>query len=99
MLMKDYYVYILAAEKNGTLYIGVTNNLLERVSQHKKKISKGFTETYSVSKLVYYEQTNDVRSAIEREKQLKKWNRQWKINLIESMNPNWRDLYPELISS
>lgn len=96
--MRDYYVYILADDRNGTLYIGVTNNLLERVFQHRTKVVKGFTEKYLISKLVYYEQTSDVRSAIEREKQLKKWNRQWKINLIESMNPNWRDLYPELIS-
>lgn len=73
--MKTYYIYILAIEKNGTLYTGVTNNLIKRVAQHKRKEVKGFTEKYNVDKLVWYEQTNDIRIAIEREKQLKRWNR------------------------
>ncbi|MER3447656.1 MAG: GIY-YIG nuclease [Candidatus Dadabacteria bacterium] len=94
--MKTYYVYIMASKENGTLYIGLTNNLLRRVYEHKNDLVKGFTEKYSIHKLVYYEQTNDIHSAIEREKRLKKWNRQWKIDLIEKFNPTWKDLYDEL---
>ncbi|MGQ0792786.1 MAG: GIY-YIG nuclease family protein [Deltaproteobacteria bacterium] len=94
--MNIYYVYIMASKKNGTLYIGVTNNLLKRVYEHKSNIARGFTEKYCVHDLVYYEQTNDVHSAIEREKRLKKWNRKWKIELIENVNPDWKDLYDEL---
>ena len=88
-----YYVYILSNNKNGTLYIGVTRDLIRRVYEHKNKLLPGFTSKYNLDKLVYYETTSDVISAITREKQLKKWNRAWKINLIESMNPNWDDLY------
>jgi len=95
-MTKDYFVYILASKKNGTLYIGVTNNLLKRVYQHKEKLVSGFTRKYSVNMLVYYEKYSDIYSAIEREKRLKKWHRHWKINLIESANPNWKDLYNEL---
>lgn len=94
--MKTYYVYILASERNGTLYIGVTNDLLRRIYEHKKKIFTGFTSGYNVDKLVYYEFTNDVHTAIEREKQLKKWERKWKLDLIEEKNPRWNDLYYEL---
>ncbi|MGA2669667.1 MAG: GIY-YIG nuclease family protein [Ignavibacteria bacterium] len=94
--MKNYYVYILASRKNGVLYIGVTNNLLKRVNQHRNNIVKGFSRSYNVHKLVYYEQTSDVRSALFREKQMKKWNRAWKIELIEKQNPEWKDLYFEL---
>ena len=94
--MKYYYVYILSNGKNGTLYIGVTNNLLRRVKEHKEKIKDGFTKKYNITDLVYYEQTENVHSAISREKVLKKWERQWKINLIEKENPEWRDLYFEL---
>lgn len=93
----DYYVYILASKKNGTLYIGVTNDLLRRVFEHRSEMIDGFTKKYKVRKLVYYEHTNDIYSAIEREKMLKKWNRQWKIELIEQFNPDWNDLYEELI--
>jgi len=93
--MNSYSVYILASKKHGVLYIGVTNNLLKRVYEHKNKIHKGFTEKYFVNKLVYFEETDSIFSAIEREKQLKKWNRKWKIELIESMNPEWNDLYYE----
>ena len=96
--MKDQaYVYILASRKHGTLYIGVTSNLVQRVWQHKHNEFEGFTSKYSVHHLVYYEMTESIRTAIEREKQLKKWNRKWKVNLIESMNPNWRDLFEGLI--
>ncbi len=91
------YVYILASRKHGTLYIGVTSNLVQRVWQHKHNEVEGFTSKYSVHHLVYYEMTESIRTAIEREKQLKKWNRKWKVNLIESMNPNWRDLFEGLI--
>jgi putative endonuclease len=82
-----YYVYIMASQRNGTLYIGVTNNLIKRVYEHKSDLVDGFTKKYDVHKLVYYEQTDDVKSAIEREKCLKKWKRQWKLRLIEKMNP------------
>ena len=95
--MNTYYVYILTSKRNGTLYIGVTNNLIKRVYEHKNDIINGFTKKYHVHKLVYYEQTNDINSAIQREKQLKKWRRQWKIDLIEKNNPNWDDLYKVLV--
>ena len=94
-----YYVYILANRKNGTLYIGVTNNLLKRVHQHKTNAVKGFTERYAVHRLVYYEHYGDIRDAINREKRMKRWKRQWKINLIEKDNPEWRDLFDELVTS
>jgi len=91
--MKNYYVYILASKKNGTLYIGATNNLLKRVYEHKSKMVEGFTKKYNIHKLVYYEQTNSIQSALSREKQLKKRYRKWKIELIEEMNPDWKNLY------
>ncbi|HEX2788244.1 MAG TPA: GIY-YIG nuclease family protein [Ignavibacteria bacterium] len=94
--MRSYYVYILANKRNGTLYIGVTNNLLQRVEQHKKKLIDGFSKKYGIDKLVYYEETNSVLAAIEREKQMKTWQRKWKIELIESINLGWKDLYYEL---
>jgi len=94
--MKNYYVYILASKKNGTLYIGATNNLLKRVYEHKSKMVEGFTKKYNIHKLVYYEQTNSIQSALSREKQLKKRYRKWKIELIEEMNPDWKNLYYEL---
>jgi putative endonuclease len=95
--MKSYFVYILSNKKNGTLYIGVTSNLIKRIWEHKTKIVKGFTEKYNIDKLVYYEQTENVMSALEREKQLKKWKTTWKIKLIEKNNSKWRDLYFDLI--
>jgi putative endonuclease len=95
--MKSYFVYILASKKNGTLYIGVTDNLVKRVWQHKNKVTEGFTYYYDVDKLVYFEETPDVLSAITREKQLKKWNRAWKIRLIEERNPDWKDLYTNIV--
>ncbi|MFH0796496.1 MAG: GIY-YIG nuclease family protein [Candidatus Omnitrophota bacterium] len=95
--MGEYYVYILASKKNGTLYLGITNNLLKRVYEHKNDVVDGFTKKYHVHQLVYYEETDDVKSAITREKQIKKWKRQWKIDLIEEFNPGWKDLYDNLI--
>ncbi len=95
--MKDYYVYILASKKNGTLYIGVTNNLIRKLYEHKNNLVRGFTSKYHVHLLVYYEQTSDIQSAILREKQLKKWKRKWKIKLTEQVNPGWQDWYEELI--
>jgi len=91
--MKTYYVYILASKRNETLYIGVTGNLIKRVYEHKKGIIESFTKKYTIHNLVYYEKYGDVRNAIKREKQIKKWNRKWKLNLIEKENPNWDDLY------
>jgi putative endonuclease len=90
--VKKYFVYILASGRNGTLYTGMTSNLLERVNQHKQKQVKGFTKKYNVDRLVYYESTEDVRAALKREKQLKTWKRKWKLDLIEKHNPDWKDL-------
>lgn len=87
-----YYVYILASGYNGTIYIGVTSNLEKRIYQHKNKVYAGFTAKYNIDRLVYFETTSDVRAAITREKQLKKWKREWKINLINQQNPKWIDL-------
>ena len=92
-----FFVYIMASKRNGTLYIGVTNEIINRVSQHKNGVVKGFTREYKVHDLVYYEETNSVEAAILREKQLKKWKREWKIELIEKKNPYWNDLYGEII--
>ena len=94
--MKQYYVYILASKRNGTLYIGLTNNLKARIYQHKMGLVKGFTHKYNVKMLVYYESTNDINSAIQREKRMKTWQRKWKIRLIEEFNPEWKDLYDDL---
>ena len=91
-----YYVYILASRKHGTLYIGVTNDLVRRVYQHKTHAARGFTARYGVHLLVWFECYDDVINAISREKELKNWRREWKINLIESSNPNWVDLYESL---
>ncbi|MBI5466153.1 MAG: GIY-YIG nuclease family protein [Candidatus Kerfeldbacteria bacterium] len=96
-MTKQYYVYILASKRNGTLYIGITNDLARRIYEHKHNLIPGFTSRYGVHYLVYYEETHDVTSAFRREKQLKKWNRIWKLELIESTNPNWRDLYQDLL--
>mgnify|MGYP006341041223 FL=1 len=90
-------VYILASGYNGTLYIGVTSHLIQRVWQHKQDLIEGFTKKYGVHFLVYYEIHEEMQAAIQREKQLKKWNRQWKINLIEKTNPAWKDLWEELV--
>ncbi len=95
---KYYYVYILASKRNGTLYIGVTGDLTQRVFIHKSNVVDGFTKKYGVHKLVYYEQGTDVMAALEREKQVKKWRRAWKLRLIEENNPEWRDLYNDIVS-
>jgi putative endonuclease len=93
----SYFVYIMASKRIGTLYVGMTNDLIKRVFQHKNDLAGGFTKQYGVHMLVYYEQTEDVMSAIRREKQLKKWKREWKIRLIEETNPAWKDLYDNLL--
>jgi putative endonuclease len=97
--MKECYVYILASDKNGTLYIGVTSDIIKRVWQHKEHQAgkKAFTTKYEVTKLVYYEQYGDIYTALNREKRLKRYKRQWKIDLIEKDNPGWRDLYDEIV--
>ena len=97
--MNNYYVYIVSNKKNGTLYIGVTNNLMRRIYEHKNGIIEGFTKKYNLNKLIYFDQTNDINSAILREKRLKKWNRTWKIQLIETLNPEWKDLSESFIQN
>ncbi len=96
-MKRYYYVYIFATKKNGTLYTGVTNNLIKRVYEHKNNLINGFTKKYRINHLVYYEIFKDIYEAITREKRLKKWKRQWKIELISKFNPEWRDLYYELL--
>jgi putative endonuclease len=88
-----YYVYILASRRNGTLYIGVTNDLIRRVHEHREGLVPGFTKRYGVKVLVYYEVHSEIASAIEREKRMKRWRRAWKLQLIEGGNPQWRDLW------
>jgi len=90
--MKNYFIYILTNKPKGVLYIGVTNNLERRIYEHKNEIFEGFSKKYKTKMLVYFEECSDVKFAIEREKKLKKWNRDWKIELIEKSNPDWRDL-------
>lgn len=92
----SYFVYIMSSNANGTLYVGVTSDLIRRVYQHKEGLVEGFTKKYHVKKLVYYEIYEEVLYAIQREKNLKFWIRNWKIELIEKMNPEWRDLYGDL---
>ena len=95
--MKSYFVYILASKINGTLYLGVTSNLHKRIYEHKNNLIEGFTKKYGVHNLVYFEQTSSINEAILREKRLKKWKREWKIELIEKTNPNWEDLFSNII--
>lgn len=95
--MGNYSVYILASQFNGTIYIGVTNNLIRRVYEHKHGLVKGFTKEHNIHCLVYFEMTDSIEAAILREKQLKNWHRDWKKNLIERENPFWEDLYPSLV--
>ncbi len=92
-------VYIMASEKRGTLYVGVSSNLIQRVWQHKQDVFEGFSKKYKTKNLVYFEQHETMESAILREKQLKKWNRQWKLNLIFEHNPAWDDLWESIIES
>jgi putative endonuclease len=94
--MNNYYIYILASGKNGTLYIGVTNDLARRIYEHREGLLKGFTKKYNIKILVYYEEFDDIGFAIQRKKDLKKWKRSWKLQLIEDVNQNWEDLYFEL---
>ncbi|WP_373501890.1 GIY-YIG nuclease family protein [Desulfococcus sp.] len=95
--MKQPCVYILASQRNGTLYTGVTSDLIKRVWEHKNDLIEGFTKKYGIHRLLYFEQHEDMNSAITREKQIKKWNRAWKLRLIEEQNPDWNDLYETLI--
>jgi len=95
--MNEYYVYILASKRNGTLYTGWTNDLVRRVYEHKNDFVKGFTKKYSVHTSVYFEQCDDYDAALRREKQIKEWKRKWKLELIEKANPLWQDLYDEIL--
>ena len=95
---KTYWVYILASSRYGTIYTGVTSDLVKRAWQHRQKLVDGFTKEYDVKKLVWYEVHEVVLSAITREKQIKKWNRVWKIRLIQEMNPRWDDLYDSIVA-
>lgn len=92
-----YFVYILTNFEETTFYIGVTSNLKKRIWEHKNKVVEGFTKKYNVNKLVYYEQTDSIETALNREKQLKRWHRQWKINLIKEFNPNFEDLFDSIV--
>ena len=92
----NYFVYLLASKRNGTLYCGVTGNLIGRIQTHRDDLIEGFTRRYGVHMLVWYQWTDQIEGAIWREKQIKKWRRAWKIRLIEEANPNWEDLYPKL---
>lgn len=93
-----YWVYILASKLGGMLYIGVTNDLIRRMYEHRMGLVRGFTKRYGVHRLVYFEPRTDIEAAIRREKRLKSWNRAWKIRMIEELNPNWDDLYPQIAS-
>ncbi len=95
--MKQPAVYILASERNGTLYVGVTSDLVARIWQHREHVVEGFTRRYGVTMLVWYEVHGSMESAILREKRIKKWNRAWKLRLIQEVNPTWRDLWPDII--
>ena len=95
-MTRSFFVYILASRRNGTLYVGVTNDLVRRISQHKSKVIPGFTRKYNVDKLVYFEEYASILEARARERALKRWDRAWKLALIEEMNPQWRDLSDEL---
>lgn len=95
--MKESYVYILASKPNGTLYIGLTTDLIKRIWEHKNKFVPSFTAKYNVNHLVYYEMFDDLYLAANREKRLKDWKRQWKITLIQKTNPKWKDLYYDII--
>ena len=95
--MKQFYVYIICSKRNGTLYTGVTSDLIKRVYQHKNDLAEGFSKKYGVHHLVWYEVHTSSEAAITREKQIMKWHRQWKLNLIEQFNPDWVDLYEAII--
>ena len=95
--MKRPAVYIISNQHNNVLYIGITSNLVQRIYQHKEKFIEGFSAKYNLTKLVYFEQFNDMEDAILREKELKRWRREWKDELIDKMNPSWKDLFPKII--
>ena len=95
--MKSYYIYILSSKRNGTLYVGVTNDLARRIYEHKNGLVGGFTKKYNVKNLVYYEQSDSKEGALTREKQIKEWHRKWKLELIEKNNIEWKDLYDEIL--
>ena len=97
--MKQPAVYIMASQRNGALYTGVTANLLQRIWQHREDVVEGFTRRYGVKMLVWYEQHESMSGAIAREKAIKKWSRAWKLRLIEEQNPHWQDLWPEIIGA
>ena len=90
-------VYLLASERNGTLYLGVTSDLVKRIYEHKHDLADGFTKKYGIKMLVWFEMTNNISVAITREKQIKKWNRLWKLRLVDQSNPEWRDLYSDIV--
>ena len=96
MMEKQFYVYMLASKRNGTLYLGVTSDIVKRVWQHKNGLAEGFTKKYGIKRLVYYEIHEDAENAMKREKQLKKWRRAWKVELVEEKNSEWRDLYADI---
>jgi putative endonuclease len=96
-MSKKWYLYILASRRNGTLYVGVTSDLVKRIAEHKQKLVDGFTKKYNVTALVYFETFEDIGEAITREKQIKEWKRKWKTELIESVNTTWRDLYEDIL--
>ncbi len=96
-MQRSYWLYILCSNKNGTLYIGITNNLIRRIYEHKNKLIPGFTSKYKINKLVYIEEFLSIEEAIQCEKYIKKWNRKWKLELIESKNPDWKDLYETIL--
>ena len=96
-MKKTPVVYIITNKNNTVLYVGVTSDLKKRVWEHKKKLVDGFTKKYNINKLVYFESCDSMEQAIEREKRIKKWNRQWKVEMIEDKNPNWKDLYLDLV--
>ena len=94
--MRRYYVYILANRRHGVLYVGVTNDLMRRVAEHREHLAAGFTSKHDVTRLVWFESHDSIEAAITREKQIKKWKRAWKIELFRDLNPNWDDLFPSL---
>jgi len=96
MFLMEYFVYILASKRNGTFYVGVTNDLARRVHEHRTGAADGFTKQYNIKRLVWYETHGDIETAIAREKSIKRWPRRYKLNVIEAMNPDWEDLYEEL---
>jgi putative endonuclease len=97
LMPKKGYLYILASRRNGTLYVGVTSDLIKRIEEHRQKLVDGFTKKYEITNLVYFESFEDIRDAIVRERQIKEWKRKWKTELIQSVNPYWRDLYEDIL--